>query len=495
MSEQCVLNIDLAKLYKNKGRKGYLHTLGWGDYVEVLDKGDRYIKVNHVEYEKKPDGSILPKDTEAFISIPKDSGLTANDIVIPRKDNEVLKVNFVDVQQGDAAIIESPDGKIILVDGGENQLFARYLATRYRGTTDDAPKRIDCMVVSHGDSDHLAGLNKIHKSEKNRTKRKRLFIAPERIYHNGLVKRPGKVPEKQRFGKTVNAGDETIITDLVDDPRNVPTDSMNKHFKDWVAALDAWEKRSSKMDIRRLKVGDDKRFNFFNNRKMSISVLGPITTKAKGSTGLKFLSRPSKSNPGTFTGVSASHTVNGHSVVLRLTYGNVNFLFTGDMNDQSCLMLEDHCEKRGRDLKSEILKVPHHGSGDFSPSFLKSVAPMVSIVSSGDESVQKEHIHPRACLVGALGKYSRLSMPLVFVTEMVAFFKMEDWSRLTSDSKHKKRGKFFGFSRAAFGIVKTRTDGKRLLVYTNSGKADMKESYAFTISENGRATTAKLKRV
>ena len=40
----------------------------------------------------------------------------------------MLKVNFVDVQQGDGAVIESPDGKVILIDGGDNQLFARYLA-------------------------------------------------------------------------------------------------------------------------------------------------------------------------------------------------------------------------------------------------------------------------------------------------------------------------------------------------------------------------------
>jgi hypothetical protein len=33
--------------------------------------------------------------------------------------------------------------------------------------------------------------------------------------------------------------------------------------------------------------------------------------------------------------------------------------------------------------------------------------------------------------------------------------------------------------------VKTRTDGKRLLVYTDSGKADMKEAYCYSLDENG----------
>ena len=70
--------------------------------------------------------------SEAYICPTKSSGLKPADIVIPKQDNQVLKVNFVDVQQGDGAVIESPDGKIILVDGGDNQLFARYLAARFR---------------------------------------------------------------------------------------------------------------------------------------------------------------------------------------------------------------------------------------------------------------------------------------------------------------------------------------------------------------------------
>jgi hypothetical protein len=51
------------------------------------------------------------------------------------------------------------------------------------------------------------------------------------------------------------------------------------------------------------------------------------------------------------------------------------------------------------------------------------------------------------------------------------------------DKKAKER--FFAFSRTAFGIVKLRTDGKRLLVYTNSGVARLKEAYAYRINDDG----------
>ena len=80
--------------------------------------------------------------------------------------------------------------------------------------------------------------------------------------------------------------------------------------------------------------------------------------------------------------------------------------------------------------------MPHHGSADFSGAFLQAVSPVVSVVSSGDENARKEFIHPRATLVGALGKYSRLEEPLVFVTELVAFFQVEN---MVSPECHKMK--------------------------------------------------------
>jgi hypothetical protein len=145
-------------------------------------------------------------------------------------------------------------------------------------------------------------------------------------------------------------------------------------------------------------------------------------------------------------------------------------------------------------LRSEVFKVPHHGSADFSGALFQMVSPVISVVSSGDESARKEYIHPRATLMGALGKHSRVEEPLIFVTELVAFFKVEGWSRLTDAKKAAKRGDFFGFSRAAYGIVKTRTDGRRLLVYTDSGKADMKEAYCYALDENGLPVPAEVVR-
>jgi hypothetical protein len=90
--------------------------------------------------------------------------------------------------------------------------------------------------------------------------------------------------------------------------------------------------------------------------------------------------------------------------------------------------------------------------------------------------------------VGALGRHSRVDEPLIFVTELVAFFNLEGPSKLSDPERAEARGEFFAFSRAAYGLVKTRTDGSRLLVYTDSGKSDLKEAYAYTLDENGLPT-------
>jgi hypothetical protein len=56
---------------------------------------------------------------------------------------------------------------------------------------------------------------------------------------------------------------------------------------------------------------------------------------------------------------------------------------------------------------------------------------------------------------------------------------------LADEARARKRGDFFGFSRAAYGLIKTRTDGKRLLVYTDRANLAMKEAYAYELDAAG----------
>ena len=72
--------------------------------------------------------------------------------------------------------------------------------------------------------------------------------------------------------------------------------------------------------------------------------------------------------------------LNNNSVVLRLVYGEVSFLLTGDLAGAGEKALLDS----GFDLRATVLKVAHHGSqGSTSEVFLDAVAPAVAAVSSG----------------------------------------------------------------------------------------------------------------
>jgi competence protein ComEC len=80
--------------------------------------------------------------------------------------------------------------------------------------------------------------------------------------------------------------------------------------------------------------------------------------------------------------------VNSYSIVMRVLYGGFSYLFTGDAQSDS----EKEMLARGYTLKSDVLKVGHHGSStSTSPDFLKAVAPRLAVISVGNDN---DYGHP-----------------------------------------------------------------------------------------------------
>ncbi len=72
--------------------------------------------------------------------------------------------------------------------------------------------------------------------------------------------------------------------------------------------------------------------------------------------------------------------INNDSLVLKITYGNVRTLFTGDIKQE----IELDIIADGYDVSADILKAPHHGSESSSGSeFLEAVRPQAAIFSVG----------------------------------------------------------------------------------------------------------------
>lgn len=96
-----------------------------------------------------------------------------------------------------------------------------------------------------------------------------------------------------------------------------------------------------------------------------------------------------------FAPLSDYDNVNNYSVVVKVSFGKVSFLFTGDAQVES----ERDIMSKGYDLSADVLKVGHHGSKtSTSDEFLKKVSPKYAVISSAPEP----HGHPHKVIVNKL---------------------------------------------------------------------------------------------
>ncbi len=70
----------------------------------------------------------------------------------PAPPEKTVQVHFIDVGGGDATLIRTPNGKNILIDGGDaNSGIVQYLL-------DLGIVQIDLMIATHAHKDHIGGL-------------------------------------------------------------------------------------------------------------------------------------------------------------------------------------------------------------------------------------------------------------------------------------------------------------------------------------------------
>lgn len=92
-------------------------------------------------------------------------------------------------------------------------------------------------------------------------------------------------------------------------------------------------------------------------------------------------------------------TENDASICLRFVYGNTSALFTGDAGEAP---ETDMVSRWGNELKSDILKIGHHGSTySTSEKFLQTVDPAYTVISCGENN---DYGHPHARVLNLLRK-------------------------------------------------------------------------------------------
>jgi competence protein ComEC len=235
-----------------------------------------------------------------------------------------LQVDFLDVGQGDAALVTMPNGSTLLVDGGGRPSFVSASAIASGESSAGLFEResrsigeivtseylwwrgldsVDYVLATHADADHIDGLNDVVRNFSVRC---------------ALVGRtPANDPEYLRFLQTLE---------------------------------------TTKTHVEIIQAGDQLHFG-----EVTATVLWPgVSSESNAPSG------------------------NNDSVVIRLQFGERSILLTGDIEKET----EAQILSSNKDLHVDVVKVPHHGSRTSSTEpFVAATSPRVAVVSVGQTSM------------------------------------------------------------------------------------------------------------
>jgi beta-lactamase superfamily II metal-dependent hydrolase len=364
-------------------------------------------------------------------------------------ENTFLKLFFIDVGQGDACLIEAP-GKRLLVDAGQYKRNTHsYLAKwKYKHLISSGKLvKFDAVFITHFDADHFAGLTSIIEDQR---------FEFDTIYHNGIARfsnksstRPAKYNKKigrtDAFGKprgTKSTELKTTFNSFDDIEELLREGGLMSSFRKLLEAVIKARDEGRLARFKRLTARTAMVPGFSNPDELLLEVLGPVPLSESGSVSYPWFK-------------DASHTINGHSIVLRLTYGDCTFLLGGDLNIPSEEYLLEIWEPES--FRVDVAKACHHGASEFTVPFLKAVNPRATVFSSGDN---ENYAHPRADALGCAGRYTRGNRPLVFSTEIARSYK-------SGKDIH-------------FGLINCRADGKQIVMaqmFEKKKSGDMWDSY------------------
>ncbi|MCI9032004.1 MAG: MBL fold metallo-hydrolase [Clostridia bacterium] len=143
-----------------------------------------------------------------------------------------LNLHFVDVGQGDACIVELPDGRNMLIDSGSSDRDDKLISYIDENIKDDDGKTIggfDIVIMTHSDEDHCGEMADVL----GRFPAKEAFYRPNQEATRSGFSDPGKADLYGNYnGKSTKAyaeaigagyagGAKGIVTNALDDSQNV----------------------------------------------------------------------------------------------------------------------------------------------------------------------------------------------------------------------------------------------------------------------------------
>lgn len=417
----------------------------------------------------------------------------------------LLEVYFIDVGQGDGMLIRTPDFRHVMIDGGHprrSQPSGKNAAdfVDWKFFEDYGLDRIDldAMIISHNDFDHYGGLADILDAAQEEELDCQ-GVTVDAFYHAGVSWwREGQ--SGKTLGPTASSGGDTFLIRLLEDRASLllaldETSGGPQLQGEWRRFLekvrDARTAAGGSTPVRRLTDRSATVPGFDDGAMGVLRVLAPVHFQIGGQAAVR-----------RYPGGDSKNT-NGNSILLRLDFGAVRILLTGDLNKASQSALLQDYEGRRLEFKCDVAKGCHHGSDDVSFGFLQAMEPAATIISSGDG---EGHDHPRPRIVAASGVTGHLTVeddeirtPLVYSTELARSYQLGDplaihmpgdatTAAITVDgarldrtevdlavrkpgglrAERKKRslGRSYVVAGLSYGLVNLRTDGRKILLAT-----------------------------
>ena len=393
MSTDFAINVDFAVMREDGSKRKTL--LAWGDPVRMTKQTSSRIEIEVDDWTAQRDGTIKPIVRKGFLK--RKAG--GREVALPADQVEVLKIVFVDVQRR-RPVIWTPRGRVITIDGGDNQMFARFLAARFARLHDaDAPedrrddrhaRRRRPLLGAHGDP-----------AERDRDGARRAQ-APVRAPAAPLPQRPGQsfdrsVPELASFGASRQRRGRRDRDRPGVGPAGCAADADEHAVQGVAQALEAWSSPAP-IEFRRLAKGDTDAFAFLGDEGIVVDVLGPLFRRRwrhggpavpEGAEGRR-AADASDFKAGSLSRIAHQWSLDRAAAPLR----NVRILFAGGLNNASETKLAaEHAagtiDLGRRSSRSRTTLARVHAR------FLGAVSPLVSVVSPPATRTHAR-IHPPA---------------------------------------------------------------------------------------------------
>jgi competence protein ComEC len=314
-----------------------------GESLTLLDNGSKTKGYYHVRLSDGRTGWVY------YSYVTRPGQLAAAPAFAP---GDVAIAHFIDMDQGNATLLEFPCGAILIDAGGRDTAAGDHLIAylnAFFARRTDLHRHLAAVFVTHTHVDHNRALRRVGEA-----------FSIDGYVHNGILSGSGR------------ANATWMANFVVTHAPAIPSVAV-----------------------------DDGVIGAAGPNGLAGPVVDPLACP-RVDPDIRVLSGSYRDNPGWPDGEFDNG--NNHSLVIRVTYGKAKFLFTGDLEEPAIETLLAKYQSSPL-LDVDVYEVGHHGSANgTTPALLTAMSPDIAVISMGNSAIHEQwsawaYGHPRRSAV------------------------------------------------------------------------------------------------